>query len=143
MNKVLRSLTGMDRDTHVSLLTEASGQLSVHQRTALFTLTSVHKAIKLKEPAYSFAEFCQNQPPIQTGRHQANCSRIEYKLSISQGGYFYRGSRLYNQIPSSLANTSKQSISRKQPSNGSEIMFLSIPPDVPGKQKCVLMLKWD
>ena len=82
MNKVLRSLTGMDRDTHVSLLTEASGQLSVHQRTALFTLTSVHKAIKLKEPAYSFAEFCQNQPPIQTGRHQANCSRIEYKLSI-------------------------------------------------------------
>ena len=99
MNKVLRSITGMDRD--------------VDQQTTLFTLTSVHKAIKSKEPSYSFAEFCRNQPPLQTGRQQSNCSRIEYKLSISRGGYFYRGSRLYNQIPSSLASTSKQTIFKK------------------------------
>ena len=113
MNKVLHSLTGMDHDTAVSSLTAASGQLSVHQRTALFTLTSVHKAIQSKEPSYSFAEFCRNQPPLQTGRQQSNCSRIEYKLSISRGGYFYRGIRLYNQILSSLASTSKQTIFKK------------------------------
>ena len=127
MNKVLRSLTGMDRDTPVSALTAASGQLSVHQRTALFTLTSVHKAIKSKEPSYSFAEFCRNQPPLQTGRQQSNCSRIEYKLSISRGGYF----------TGEAASTSKSRVvwpaqasklsSRKQPNNGSETMFLSIP----------------
>ena len=106
MNKVLRSLTGMDRDTPVSVLTAASGQLSVHQRTALFTLTSVHKAMKSKEPSYSFNQLGLNQ-------HHANCSRTEYKLSISRCGYFYRGSRLYNQIPSSLASTSRQSIFKK------------------------------
>ena len=110
MNKVLRSLTGMDSDTPVSVLTAASGQLSVHQRTALFTLTSVHKAMKSKEPSYSFAQLSLNQPHPETGRYQANCSRTDYKLSISRAGYFYRGSRLYNQIPNSLANTSKQSV---------------------------------
>ena len=50
VNKVLRSLTGLDRDTPSSLLSSKTGQLSVHQRTALFTLTSVHKVPQSKGP---------------------------------------------------------------------------------------------
>ena len=38
MNKVLRSLTGLDRETPVTTLHDTSGQLSVHQRCALYSL---------------------------------------------------------------------------------------------------------
>ena len=38
MNKVLQSLTDLPQDTPVSTLVAKSGVLSVHQRTALFTV---------------------------------------------------------------------------------------------------------
>ena len=41
MNKVLRSLTGLPKDTPVSLLLQESGYLSVHQLTAYHTLSKV------------------------------------------------------------------------------------------------------
>ena len=98
VNKVLRSLTGLDRDTPASLLSSMSGQLSVHQRTALFTLTSVHKALRTKQPVYSYSALKPTLAPGQHGRLQSNCSKINYKLSISRGSYLYRGSKLYNQL---------------------------------------------
>ena len=52
VNKVLRSLTGLGRDTPVSVLCEVSGKLSVHPRTALYTLTSIHKAMLQKTYNY-------------------------------------------------------------------------------------------
>jgi hypothetical protein len=106
VNKVLRSLTALDRDTPVTMLHNTSGQLSVHQRAALFTLTSVHKAIKQKLPAYSYSRFQPNPTPVNvrnTGR-----SRVEYKLSISRGSYYYRGSRLYSQLPDNLKQSANQ-----------------------------------
>ena len=113
VNKVLRLITGLDRDTPVATLTMRSGQLSVHQRTALFTLTSVHKAIRSKEPHYSHSKFKTHHAPPQPVLNQANCSRVEAKLSISRGGFFYRGSSLYNQIPASLANMETQQVFKK------------------------------
>jgi hypothetical protein len=56
-NKVLWSLTGLDRDKPVTTLHNTSGQLSFHQRCALYTITSVHKAIRQKQPAYIFSQF--------------------------------------------------------------------------------------
>ena len=90
MNKVLRSLTCLDRYTPVTTLHYTSGQLSVHQRCALYTITSVHKAIRQKQPAYSYSQF-QPNPASLTMR---NASREDYKLSISRGSNYYRGSRL-------------------------------------------------
>ena len=105
VNKVLRSLTGLDRDTPVSVLCSRSGQLSVQQRTALFTLTSVHKSIINKEPLHSYRTFCSSQNPGQPVRLHTNCNRVESNLSISRCSFYYRGSKLFNQIPASLANT--------------------------------------
>jgi hypothetical protein len=110
MNKVLRSLTGLDRETPVTTLHNTSGQLSVHQRCAFYTITSVHKAIRQKQPAYSFSKL-QPNPASHTMR---NASRVEYKLSISRGSYYYRGSRLYNQLPDSLTQSVKQSVFKKE-----------------------------
>ena len=110
MNKVLRSLTGLDRETPVTTLHDTSGQLSVHQRCAFYTITSVHKAIRQKQPAYSFSKF-QPNPASLTMR---NASRVEYKLSISRGSYYYRGSRLYNLLPDSVTQSVKQSVFKKE-----------------------------
>ena len=93
VNKVLRSLTGLDRDAPSSLLSSKSGQLSVHQRTALFTLTSVHKALGTKQPAYSYSALKPSPTPGQPVRLQSKCSKVNFKLSISSGSYLYRGSR--------------------------------------------------
>ena len=111
VNKVLRSLTGLDRDTSTSVLASTSGQLSVHQRTALFTVMSVHKTLKNKEPVYSHSRLNHIQEQDQLAR--SNCKRVECKLSISRGGFFYRGSRLYNQLPVSLAKTTSVPVFKK------------------------------
>ena len=52
MNKVLRSLTGGDRETPIEELHKRSKQLSVHQRCALFSLLSAHKALLNGQPEY-------------------------------------------------------------------------------------------
>lgn len=52
MNKVLRSLTGLPKDTPVSLLLQESGYLSVQQLTAYHTLSTLFKVMKNKEPVY-------------------------------------------------------------------------------------------
>ena len=102
VNKVLRALTGLDYETPISVLSSRSGQLSVHQRTAVFTLTSVHKALKNQEPLYSHSLLHPDQDQVRT-----NCRRVECKLSISRGSFYYRGSRLYNQLPANLTSIPK------------------------------------
>ena len=99
VNKVLLSLTGLVRDTPVSVLCSMG-----------FTLTSIHKALSNKEPAYSYHTLHSVPNPDQPVRLQTNCNRVNYYLSISRGSYYYRGSRLYNQIPSSLAKTQIQAV---------------------------------
>ena len=113
MNKVLRSLTGLEYETPVTVLLESSGQLSVHQRSALFTLTSVHKTLHSKNPVYSHSVLKLPPEFVQNPRHPSNCNRVEYKHSLSRGGYFYRGSKLFNQIPTSLANIEKHTVFKK------------------------------
>ena len=102
MNKVLRSLTSLPKETPVSTLIAKSGQLSVHQRTALCTVTSVHKSILSKEPHYAFQKLGSTTDIQRNPRMNNNCTTINYNLSISRGSYFYRGSRIYNQLPQEL-----------------------------------------
>ena len=102
MNKVLRSLTSLPRDTPVSVLLEKSGQLSVHQRTALYTATSVHKSITTKEPHYSSQILEWKQTQERNPCLHYNCNMINYNLSISRGSYIYRGSKIYNMLPKEL-----------------------------------------
>ena len=108
VNEVLRCVTGLDRYASSSALAMASRQLSVHQRTALFTLTSVHKTLTSKKPSNAFSKFNLESRNKEGNRIQDNCNRIQNKLSLSRCGFFNRGSRLYNQLPSSLVNIRKQ-----------------------------------
>ena len=107
VNKVLRSLTGLERDTPISVLSSVSGKLSVQQRTAFFTINSIHRSMQTQEPEYSYSAL----KPVP--RYNSNCNMINRKLSISRGGYYYRGSRLYNLLPASLTQIRTQSAFRK------------------------------
>ena len=100
VNKMLRSLTGLDSDTPLAVLHTTCGQLSVKQRTAMFTLLSVHKSIQKKQPIYNYSCFQPNPPPVNV-RTQGP-PRIDYKLSLSRGCFYYRGSKLYIQLPANL-----------------------------------------
>ena len=114
VNKVLRSLTGLERDTPVSVLSSVSGKLSVQQRTAFFTINSIHRSMQTQEPQYSYSTLKpianqENEVP----HYHSNCNMVHRKLSISRGGYYYRGSRLYNLLPASLTQSLTQSAFKK------------------------------
>ena len=113
MNKVLRSLTGLPRDTPVTTLIARSGHLSVHQRTALFTVVSVYKSLKNKEPHYTCSTLEPRPIPSRILRHQTNCHSVDYSLSISRGSFMYQGSKLYNQLPPELVKKAKLSKFRR------------------------------
>ena len=87
VNKVLRSLTGLDRDTPIAVLHVTSGQLSVQQRTAMFTLVSVHKSIQTKQPVYGYSRLQPNPAPVNV--HTQGRPRIDYELSILRGSFYY------------------------------------------------------
>ena len=107
MNKVLRSLTGLQKDTPISTLTNKSGQLSVHQRTALFTVVSIHKSFTNGEPRYTSLTLEPRQVQSRISRHQTNCYAVDYNLSISRSSFMYRGGKLYNQLPQDLVRKTK------------------------------------
>ena len=71
---VNRSLTGLDRDTPVFVLASTSGKLTVQQRTALFTLNTVHRAVQSHEPAYSFSVLKTEDDQAEIPHHQQNCN---------------------------------------------------------------------
>ena len=107
MNKVLRSLTGPPRETPVPTLVARSGQLSVHQRAALFTVVSIYKSLTNREP-HDTTSSLETRPNLsRISRHQSNCHSVNYSLSISRGSFMYRGSKLYNQLPPELVQKAR------------------------------------
>ena len=99
VNKVLRALTGMDYDTPVAQLIAVSGQLSVHQRTAFHTITSMFKTIQTGLPKYNSDRMEESRPINLADTRTSMRYRVDYKLSVSRGSYFYRGSRLISLLP--------------------------------------------
>ena len=113
VNKVLRILLNMDKDTPTAILCASAGQLSVHQRVAFSTLCSVFKIINTGKPKYSY-ELLKNQTAKFIMYNQYNCRRVDCKLSISWDSFIYRGSRLFNMIPASLAQSPNMKIFKKE-----------------------------
>ena len=94
-NKILRLKTGLPFDTPTRDLLQASGDLSVQQLTAYTSLLTAQKSIIHQEPVYLAEKFKINQG-------QNFISPINYKLSGSRGGFFYRTAGLYNNLPANM-----------------------------------------
>ena len=113
VNKVLRCLTKLDNETSTVELHLRSNQMSVQQRCAFFSILTVYKILRKREPSFHLSRFSsRNDHHIRT-RNQG-LLRIDYKLSLSRCSYFYRSCRLYNLLPPDLVNIDKLTIFKRK-----------------------------
>ena len=127
VNKVLRCITGLDRETSTRELHEKSGQLSVHQRCAFFTMVLVHKTLITRKPEYHLDRLSSSMPDDMQTRRTGGL-RMEYKLSISRCSFFYRGCKLYNLLPSDLKKIDKMASFKKAVKDWTKKNIAIIPP---------------
>ena len=99
-NKVLRLKTGLPSETPTEILLKTSGDLSVQQLTAFTSLLTAQKSIYYQEPVYLAEHFKFNQ--VQNPRSENTIVPANYKLSVSRGGFFFRTTALFNNLPPNL-----------------------------------------
>ena len=104
MNKVLRALTGLDKETPVNILLKQSGHLSVQQLTAYHTLSTMYKTMHNKEPVYLNSMIDQNRAMLDKTRLQS-AFHPRYNLSTSRQSFMYRGQKLYNLLPATISTS--------------------------------------
>ena len=107
VNKVLRCLTGSDRETSTIELHRRSGQLSVQQRCAYFSIVAIRKILQHQEPFYHYSRFSSTQRRLSISTRSGGTQCIDYRLSLSRCSFFYRSSRLYSYLPLELRTTEK------------------------------------
>ena len=89
-------------------------KLSVHQMVAQSTAVQVYNVFKSQLPRYHHDRpFSANQENIYRMRNAAN-QRLEYKLCLGRGGFFYQGSRIWLALPESVRNARSVDIFKKQ-----------------------------
>ena len=103
-HKVMRLQTGLPLRTPTVELTQATNSLSVQQLTAYTTLATVQRCIASKQPRY-MADKLQlrtNEGNATFPLRHENTLRIQSNLTLARGGFFCRGSALFNQLPPDL-----------------------------------------
>ena len=100
-NRVLRLKTGLPRDTHLTDLLQESNCMSVQQLTAYHTLMTVHRVITTGFPKYLANKLKLKKPGVVVFPHrQLNTIEVpNVNLTLSRGGFIYRGAILWNLLP--------------------------------------------
>ena len=101
-NKLVRLKTGLGWHTPTKQLLEASGDLSVQQLVAYHTVMTVFKVLNSDKPAYICSKLELRRPQNDEVFPQRQKNTITVKncrLSLSRGGFIYRGSKLFNSLP--------------------------------------------
>ena len=119
-NMLMRMMTRLPAQTPTVQLTKAADKLSVHQLTAYTTLLTVHKTMTRGQPHYSYEKLipkyqgCTDENAMGriAPRRQENTLRADCNLTLSRGGFFFRGATLFNNLPVSL-RTSRNEYSFK------------------------------
>ena len=105
MNRVLGSVTKMDRETPIQLLLQTSGFLSFHQMCAHSILKTAHKVLITEKPVYLYQKLVASTEAILRLSRQEPAARTKYKSSISREGFIYQASKLLSKIPPDLRST--------------------------------------
>ena len=115
-NQLMRMKTRLPAHTPTTQLTKAANQLSVHQLTAYTTLLTVHKTLARGQPVYFRDKFIpkyqgcsDDNMAAVVPRRQENTLRAESSLTISRGGFFFRGATMFNNLPVSLRTMTSES----------------------------------
>ena len=94
-----------DRNTSTKVLLEKAKELSVHQLGAFHTVQTVFKAVTNEEPKYLFNRL-KLRKPAEDGtifpHRMLNTIQANYTLSLSRSGFVFRGSKLWNLLPSGI-----------------------------------------
>ena len=105
-NRVLRLKLNLNQWSNKSCveLIKESGDMSIHQQTAYFTLLQVHKTTRTTEPKYFNSKLQLKKPDNQNifPRRQLDTITVNHKLTLGRSGFFCRGARLWNELPLSL-----------------------------------------
>ena len=99
-NCVMRLLTNSRRETPTAELLKLTNSLSIQQMVAAQTLNMVHKVISTSKPVYLARKLRLSN--VVEGRSQRMIEPIKYTRRTSQGGFVYRGSKLFNNLPLNL-----------------------------------------
>ena len=100
----------MEYDTPISTLLKECNQLSVHQLIVYHTACQVYKISTTKLPKYHynrlFYEDHEKSDLANTRSSDINLKRVEFKLSLARGSFFYQGSRIWSNLPLYIRNSS-------------------------------------
>ena len=72
--------------------------MSVHQTIAYHTLLNVYKILKNNKPTYLFERLDKGNVNTRQNRNGPKLT-IDGDLTVTRGGFMYRGSKLYNMLP--------------------------------------------
>ena len=101
-NQVMRLKSGLPRDTPLIQLLNTTKDLSIMQLTAFHTLTTVHRTISTGQPGYLASKFKlrSNERGGAFPHRQLNTVEIpQVNLTLSRGGFVFRGATLWNMLP--------------------------------------------
>ena len=116
-NTVLKLQTGLPRDYPTKDLLSKTGNLSIHQLIAYQTFVQVFKVINNQKPYYISNKFKVrklNQNQIFPHRQINTVFTTKAKLSLSRGGFMFRGQTLWNLLPVSMRFCTNEKDFKKQ-----------------------------
>ena len=127
MNRVLRSLTGLPRETPVRQLLHESGYLSVQQLTAYHTVSTMFKIMKNKEPIYIYETLLQSKHTDDRAR-APTLFQPSYNLSPSRQSFIYQAQKLFSLLPESITNSKNLNTFKKSVKNWIKLKIPAMPP---------------
>ena len=103
-NRVLRLETGLSQDTPLTLLLEKAKKMSVMQQTAFHSIMTVHRVVTSGQPGYLAKKFKLRKEGdgVFPHRHTNTIVIPDVELTLSRGGFCYRGACLWNSLPANM-----------------------------------------
>ena len=103
-NSTLRLMLGKRYDTPTSILLGESKTLSVNQTVAHSILCQVWKIRKSAQPRYHYERLFgrHENTDIETRSMANNDTRVDFRLSVGRGSFFYLASNLWNSLSSAV-----------------------------------------
>ena len=100
-NSTLRLMLGKRYDYPTSSLLNESNSLSVNQTVAYSIMCQVWKIKTTTQPKYHHERLFGRlvNPEVSTRSIVSQETRVNFKLSMGRGSFFYFGSNLWNSLP--------------------------------------------
>ena len=107
-NSTLRLMLGKRYDYPTSSLLYESNSLSVNQTVAYSIMCQVWKIKTTTQPKYHYERLFGRlmNPEVSTRSIVSQETRINFKLSMGRGSFFYLGSNLWNSLPITIRESS-------------------------------------